>query len=197
MDSRQAILNALATDPSDSTPLPALDEDWVKYDDVVQQLADTLALVGGQMRIVADRTQLRETLNQMDLYRRAATVCCLLPDMANGSVDSQVPVDPDGLQAFDVMIVPGAFAVAENAAVWVTDEHVQERALYFLAEHLVLVVPQDQIVHNMHEAYARLALDEWRFGVFISGPSKTADIEQTLVMGAQGPRSLTLLLVGS
>jgi L-lactate dehydrogenase complex protein LldG len=60
----------------------------------------------------------------------------------------------------------------------------------------VLIVPADQIVHNMHQAYDRLQFNEPSYRLFISGPSKTADIEQSLVIGAQGPRSLVVFLVG-
>ncbi len=48
----------------------------------------------------------------------------------------------------------------------------------------------------MHEAYARLAPREIGYGLFISGPSKTADTEQALVIGAQGARRCTVFLVG-
>jgi L-lactate dehydrogenase complex protein LldG len=55
----------------------------------------------------------------------------------------------------------------------------------------------------MHEAYARLrdaadsaaGLSDYGYGTFISGPSKTADIAQVLVMGAQAARSATVLLL--
>jgi L-lactate dehydrogenase complex protein LldG len=66
-----------------------------------------------------------------------------------------------------------------------------------VTEHLVLVVPAGQIVHNMHQAYDRIRLERPGFGIFISGPSKTADIEQALVIGAHGARSCTLFLVGA
>jgi len=57
-------------------------------------------------------------------------------------------------------------------------------------------VDERQVVNDMHEAYARLAPREIGYGLFISGPSKTADTEQALVIGAQGARRCTVFLVG-
>jgi L-lactate dehydrogenase complex protein LldG len=87
--------------------------------------------------------------------------------------------------------------VAENGSIWVTDRAVRHRALFFIVQHLALVIPAHSIVHNMHQAYDRLELGGAEFGVFIAGPSKTADIEQSLVIGAHGPRSLTVFCVDS
>jgi len=67
--------------------------------------------------------------------------------------------------------------------------------LFFLPQHLSIVLPSSQIVHNMHEAYAKAEPQKHAFSGFISGPSKTADIEQSLVIGAHGARSLTVLAV--
>ncbi len=47
----------------------------------------------------------------------------------------------------------------------------------------------------MHEAMLEIENFNEGYGVFISGPSKTADIEQSLVIGAQGPLSLTVFLI--
>ena len=95
--------------------------------------------------------------------------------------------DPHELEDVDVAIVRGDFAVAENGAVWLTDAELKHRAILFITQHLVLVVPRDQIVDNMHQAYERLRFDGRGYGLFLSGPSKTADIEQSLVIGAHGP----------
>jgi L-lactate dehydrogenase complex protein LldG len=92
--------------------------------------------------------------------------------------------------------LPGRFAVAENGAVWVTDAGVKHRAVAFIVQHLALVVPAGEIIDNMHLAYERLTFNDAGFGAFISGPSKTADIEQSLVIGAHGPRSLTVFCIG-
>lgn len=89
----------------------------------------------------------------------------------------------------DSLTVQGEFLVAENGAIWVEPTSEMERSDIFLAEHLIIEVPKKDIVHNMHEAYDRLKGREFDYGTFISGPSKTADIEQSLVIGAQGPIS--------
>lgn len=94
----------------------------------------------------------------------------------------------------DAFLIQGEFLVAENGAVWVEPGEGVERFELFLAEHLIIEVSRKELVHNMHEAYARLKGREISYGTFISGPSKTADIEQSLVIGAQGPRSCTVIL---
>lgn len=71
----------------------------------------------------------------------------------------------------------------------------KEKAICFISECLILIVSKKNIVSNMHEAYEHLKFNEkYNFGTFISGPSKTADIEQSLVYGAQAARGLTVFL---
>lgn len=94
----------------------------------------------------------------------------------------------------DSLTIQGEFLVAENGAIWVEPAVDFVRSDIFLAEHLIIEVPKNEIVHNMHEAYNRLKGRSFDYGTFISGPSKTADIEQALVIGAQGPRSCVVVL---
>ena len=116
-----------------------------------------------------------------------------------GLAISTLTIGPDAsrtrLDEIELAIVPGRFGVAENAAIWVDEADLPHRALPFVAQHLAIVLPQRDIVADMHAAYRRLPRPLPGYGVFVSGPSKTADIEQALVIGAQGPKSLVVLLV--
>ena len=97
------------------------------------------------------------------------------------------------LNGVDLAVVSGEMGVAENGAVWIP-QTVRHKLLYFIAEALLIVVDRNRLVNNMHEAYAALKTASYPYGVFISGPSKTADIEQALVMGAHGARKVLVVL---
>ena len=102
--------------------------------------------------------------------------------------------DPRSLAGTDIAIVRGAFGVAENGAVWIPRTF-RHKALLFIPEALVILLDRTQIVCTMHEAYSREDFDTYDFGSFIAGPSKTADIEQALVIGAHGPRDVSVILL--
>lgn len=195
MESKQSILKAVAASSGESVELPSLDDFGIRYDDPHAQFAEVLASVGGKAIRVADDAALQSELQQLDIVRDAAKVYSRVAGIAS-SVDLDNVETPHELNGLDLAILPGELAVAENAAVWATGGGLKHRAVYFIAEHLVLVVDAGNLVHNMHQAYQRLRFDEAGYGVFVSGPSKTADIEQSLVIGAQGPRSLHVFLRG-
>lgn len=111
-----------------------------------------------------------------------------------GTLDPEQLADPLQLAGVDLAILPAAVAVAENGAMWVSEAEAVHRVLPFITQHLILVVPRARLVGTMHEAYRAIAVDATGFGVFIAGPSKTADIEQSLVIGAHGSRSLIVCL---
>ena len=201
---RQDILGSIRRHRPAAAELPGLSEPWTTYPDRRRQFIDVLMAVGGEAFVAADRTQLNEQLIKLPAYTRAQKIVSLVPGAGEPNVDFAAIDSPHALADVDVAVLPGEFAVAENAAVWVTDQRVPLRVVYFLCQHLVLVVPAGEIVDHMHAAYERLAnagdsgesiFAEPAFGAFISGPSKTADIEQSLVIGAHGPRSLTVFLL--
>ena len=196
MDSKRAILDAIRRQAPRAAPLPELTREWIRYENPRQQFTTVLESVGGRCVVVRDAQEINRELATLPAYQEAKQICSLVPGVGEGSVDLSAVADPHDLEAIDFAILPGEFAVAENGAVWVTDERVPQRVIYFIAQHLALVVPGREVVDNMHQAYERLTFAKPGFGVFISGPSKTADIEQSLVIGAHGARSLTVFLIG-
>ena len=107
----------------------------------------------------------------------------------------QLPQHPAEFADLDLAIVEGQFASAENAAIWLDESNLDLRAIPFITAHLVIVIRKDNIVGNMHEAYERIGSTNSGFGVFIAGPSKTADLEQSLVIGAHGAMSLKVVIL--
>ncbi len=98
------------------------------------------------------------------------------------------------LAPLEICVLRAEFAVVENGAAWQIPTSALERAAALLAEHLIVLVDQDNLVATLHQAYQRIDLRDSRFGWFLCGPSKTADIEQALVLGAHGPRTMSLVL---
>jgi len=195
MTSKADILSRIRRNLTPASPLPELDEAWITYDDPQAHFLEVLESVGGHGQIVTDESELDGVLRELACLADAQRIVCTVENTSLGDVEPAEVADPHDLADIDVAILPGEFAVAENGAVWVTDRGLPHRVLYFITQHLVLIVPRSQIVHNLHEAYRRLSFDDAGYGLFISGPAKTADIEQSLVIGAHGPRSLTVLLM--
>lgn len=210
MNSRDAILAAIRkVNMPSGPPLPDLasppthppdkpDLEWQTFPDRVAQFCAVVTAVGGLPIEAADIAAARAAIIALEPWTTAREIVCTVPgleDLAN--VDPNTVDGPKALAGVDVAVLPGLFGVAENAAVWVDDHVLRQRAIYFLTQHLVLVVPRHELVDNLHQAYARLRFAEPRYGLFVSGPSKTADIEQSLVIGAHGPRSLTVVLLGT
>jgi L-lactate dehydrogenase complex protein LldG len=96
----------------------------------------------------------------------------------------------------DAVVIAGGPAVAESGAVWWVPRDEAERRAAFLAERVILVVAREQLVGDLHAAYQRIDPAAAHYGCFVAGPSKTADIEQALVIGAHGPRALDVYLWG-
>ena len=128
-------------------------------------------------------------------YPEARRIASNLPEAAScATFNPDELEDPRDLAGTDVAIVRGAFGVVENGAIWIPRAF-RHKAMLFIPEALVILLDRKQIVCNMHEAYAREDFDTYDFGSFIAGPSKTADIEQALVIGAHGPRDVSVILL--
>jgi L-lactate dehydrogenase complex protein LldG len=196
MGSRADILAALrATTPPD----PGLPEARVRpqrYADPPARLAEAVSVVGGKLVRVPDAAALRAEVAKLAAALEASRIVSAVEAAGPGNASLAAFADPHELEGVDLAVIPGEFAVAETGAVWVTGARLHHRGVFVVTQHLALVVSASEIVNDMHEAYDRVSFDGETFGLFISGPSKTADIEQALVIGAHGARSCTVFLVG-
>ncbi len=181
--------------PLETYTLPEVIEgNWIRYENPIEQFASLVRGVGGSCESVASIENVLERLQQYSEYQKAQRIYSQVPGIQS-HFDLDSVETPQELEDLDFVVYPGQFAIAENGAVWVTDQGLKHRVIFFITQHLVLVVPKNNLLHNMHEAYARIGFRDPSFGLFISGPSKTADIEQSLVIGAHGCRSMQVYLI--
>tara|TARA_R110002049_G_scaffold264400_2_gene440548 strand:+ start:941 stop:1531 length:591 start_codon:yes stop_codon:yes gene_type:complete len=194
MGSRDTILARIKANKPDTISLPQIDV--ALFDDgydLIKEFTKKVEVVGGN---VLEAQTNQDVIKQItDMIPNTTVNFSTLPDTLDfNTIDLETIKKPQELEDLDILILESDLAVAENGAVWVTDENLPMRALPFITKHLVFVLSKENIVPYMHQAYNKLSESSTDFGVFISGPSKTADIEQSLVIGAHGALSLTIFL---
>lgn len=195
MSSREDILQSIrrATHVKYEKPdLKPLEQNAMTYPSKVEQFYAIMKQVGGEAILLEEGDDLNEVIRKA--YPYATRIASNLKEITCATFNPDDIDDPAELNGTDLAIIDGKVGVAENGAVWI-EQDVKQRAIYFIAEKLVILLDRNKIVNNMHEAYKLVDTSEYGFGVFISGPSKTADIEQALVMGAHGARDVMVILV--
>ena len=172
--------------------MPAEPVKGIVYEDIIKQFIEISKTVGGKVIEVQATDDLNAVIRKA--YPDAKVFASNVKGIQAGLNPDTVATAAD-LNGIDVGIIQGEMGVAENGCIWVP-QTMKERAIYFISEELVILLDKKNIVNNMHEAYKRVEMNNYGYGVFISGPSKTADIEQALVMGAQAARGVTVILIG-
>lgn len=164
----------------------------IGYDDIVGQFIEMSKTVGAKVVEVKPDADLNETIRAA--YPEAKVFASNVEGIKADRNPDAVAEAAD-LNGTDVGIIKGVFGVAENGCIWIP-QTMKERSVCFISEELVILLDRNSLVNNMHEAYKKVEMTEYGYGIFISGPSKTADIEQSLVMGAQAARGVTVILIG-
>jgi L-lactate dehydrogenase complex protein LldG len=205
MASKEDILKKYRSNIRIQYDMPDLsDIQAVTYPNPLLQFMNMTKSVGGNAIEVEAGRDINELIRE--LFPDAKEIASNLPEITIATRNPDEVGRARDLNGTDVGIIRGSFGVAENACVWIP-QTMKEKAVCFISENLIILLSKSQIVNNMHEAYARLSaeansqepiaksFEKYGYGTFISGPSKTADIAQVLVMGAQAARSATVLLL--
>ncbi|MBC3758739.1 LUD domain-containing protein [Hyunsoonleella sp. SJ7] len=190
---REAILKSVKANRPEVLPLPEIDVSAFKEDiNLIERFKNNITLVGGNI-IEANKGAIDSPIKES--YPDKTRIVSTTDKSSLGTVTVDKNMDPHNLETVDLAIIEAELGVAENGAVWVSAKDSIVRVLPFITNDLVIILKKDSICLHMLEAYDKIAKRDRDFGVFISGPSKTADIEQCLVVGAHGAMSLTVLLV--
>ena len=192
MTSREKILQQIKLNKPAETQFPEITRFDSLFENTEEKFIETLTAIYTEVIVVKDYAALAQKAEE--LYPSVGNRASTIPALSSWSDFSLNDPDPHTLELIEIAILQAEFGVAENGAVWISDNHLSHRALPFITQNLAFVIPRNAIVNNMHDAYERLQ-DTTGWGCFISGPSKTADIEQSLVIGAHGARSLVIFLV--
>lgn len=189
---KEELLEKLRRNTSEQYDMPTTDIHSISYEDTVAQFIEMSKAVGSNVIVAQQGDSLPNLVRQA--YPEAKVIASNLTELGDiATLNPDTVNDAQALNGTDVGVVAGEIGVAENGCVWIP-QPMKEKAVCFISEHLVIVLPKSGIVNNMHEAYDRITMPATGLGTFISGPSKTADIEQALVMGAQAARGVTVII---
>ena len=193
MSSKEEILKKYRANVKQKFDMPRLDDiKAVSYPDPLAQFVTMSKTVGGQVVEIAEGQDINAKIRE--LFPDAKEIASNLPEVTIATRNPDTVEQASDLNGTDVGVIQGVFGVAENGCIWIP-QTMKEKAVCFISENLVILLKRTEIVNNMHEAYRRIEFNDYGYGSFISGPSKTADIAQVLVMGAQAARSVTVFLV--
>jgi L-lactate dehydrogenase complex protein LldG len=149
-----------------------------------------LAETDGELHPVMPRASLRAEVERLSggAFLCAHGAAALLGLPAASSSMQEVDGSP-------FLVASGRLAVARTGSILLGDDEVPLRAHLLVAQTLILLVPEKALVDDLPEAYASIDPASLPRGYLslVTGPSRTADIEQTLVTGAHGPRRVVVI----
>jgi L-lactate dehydrogenase complex protein LldG len=192
MSSKEDILKRYRANVHEKYDMPRLDDiKAIVYPDPLTQFILMSQNVGGKVIEAKKDSDINAIVKE--LYPEAKQIASNLPEVTIATRNPDTVDSAQALNGTDVGIIRGKFGVAESGCIWIPQQ-MKEKAVCFISENLIILLKKSEIVSNMHEAYRRIEFNDYGYGSFISGPSKTADIAQVLVMGAQAARSVTVVL---
>jgi L-lactate dehydrogenase complex protein LldG len=190
--SRDAILSAVRANVPPSRPMPQVPTFPKIAHSLVDDFAAALTRMGGKLAKAQTSADLQQVVGS--LFPHANVICSAAAEL-KGTRELDPGSHPAALANVDAAVVRAAFGVAETGSIWLSEEELAVNALAYLAQHLIALLDPAEIVGNLHQAYRDPRFKTARYAVLVTGPSATADIEGVLIHGAQGVRSLTVVLM--
>lgn len=191
MSSRESILATIRKNQPEPRPLPEVPLFDTALPPALETFKESLERMGGKVVDLPKGEDLTEFIRRR--FPDAKVFCSATPEVT-GNRDLASVRQPTDMEDVDVGIVRGRFGVAETGSVYLSETELGVNAIGFLSQHFVILLDPNDIVGNLHHAYQDAGFREARYVVLMTGPSATADIEGILIQGAQGVRSLTIIL---
>ena len=195
MNSREKILGAISSNKPVFIESPVVEIDRIQIEpaSAIEQFTQTLVSIGGTVVQVSDLHLIGDEIKKA--RDNGKYVVNTLPFLGEVNEEINSLLDATALESVHQAYIGATLGIAENGAVWIYESQMKNRLLPFICQHLVICMSSKNIVPTMHEAYQQIDAFKEGYGVFLAGPSKTADIEQSLVIGAHGARSLLVYLI--
>lgn len=176
----------------DPHPLPVLPVFETPAGDRLERFRASLATMGGKCVTPASRAELPGWFAE----RFPGHVPLSATDEVPGVELLDGARVPASLHEVEVGVVRARHGVAETGSVWLSEAEYRVNALGYLVQHLVVLLDPADIVDGLQDLYRIADFREASYAALVTGPSATADIEGVLIQGAQGVRSLTVVLLG-
>ncbi len=171
--------------------------------DPVAHFIEKLNAVSGKVTRAASIDQVADVVaKHLDSYDLGSNLV-VAPDPALEGIpwSNRLSVERRAAGGNDRLSVTGAYAaVAETGSLVLLSSAESPTTLNFLPDDHVIVLRESQILPHIEDVWARMRSDKRampRTVNFITGPSKTADVEQTMQEGAHGPRRLHVILLAN
>jgi L-lactate dehydrogenase complex protein LldG len=219
MSARDAILGRIRAalagelgDQDDPGP-PAVQElwpagTWAPPPDLFGRFAEELKGVQGEARRCGSMAEVCQVLAELheELGSRPLAVVdhpLCRAAIADLPAEQVVVVEPgwdrERLADLSVAVLPAEFLLADTGSAVLWPRSSAERLLCYLPTTAIVLARQEGLVSHMSDVWDRLSDRAADFGtrgemVFVTGPSRTADIEKKLVLGAHGPKRLVVVM---
>lgn len=165
---------------------------YITYENKTKQFINSLKANGANAKLFDNLNEINSYINE---NFKDKNIICDVKNLMPQHNNALNYIDPHDLSFVNLYITKGHFGVAENGAIWFKSK--SYRTLFFIVEYSFFIIEEKDIFNNMNEACEHIDLENKDFGTFICGPSKTADIEQSLVIGAHGAKESFVAILKS